>query len=117
MAISNKPLLWLPFAVGGTLAALLVPALMLVFLIDAFGQWPAGALTYERVIAFVGHPLIAAGLFVFITLLFWHSAHRLRMTLQDLGVRRAGTRRVVALVCYVAAVVGTGLAGWVLFGV
>jgi fumarate reductase subunit D len=50
-------------------------------------------------------------------LLFWHSAHRLRMTLQDLGVRRAGTRRVVALVCYVAAAVGTVLAGWVAFGV
>jgi len=30
MSISNKPLLWLPFAGGGMLAALLLPALMLV---------------------------------------------------------------------------------------
>ncbi|PIV32400.1 MAG: fumarate reductase subunit D, partial [Lysobacterales bacterium CG02_land_8_20_14_3_00_62_12] len=49
MSISNKPLLWLPFAGGGMLAALLLPALMLVLLLDSLGMLSTAALAHERV--------------------------------------------------------------------
>lgn len=114
MSISNKPLLWLPFAGGGMLAALLLPALMLVLLLDGLGVLPDAALAHERVSAFVGRPLVVVVGFVFIALVIWHAAHRLRMTLQDLGVRDAGARRLSARICYSAATLATVALAWVL---
>jgi len=46
-------------------------------------------------------------LFAVIGLAFWHAAHRLRMTAQDLGVRAPGPRRVLAWTCYLLAAAGT----------
>src|SRR3546814_10247252 len=89
MSLSNKPILWLPFAAGGMLAALLVPALMLVFVLDALQLVPAANLDYQRVYAFVGNPLVRIVLFGVIAMLLWHAAHRLRMTVQDIGARRS----------------------------
>jgi len=112
MSISNKPLLWLPFAAGGMLAALLVPALMLVFLLDSLHVLASADLAYARVLAFASHPLVRIALFGSIALLLWHAAHRLRMTLQDLGVRTAGPRQWSARLCYGAASVGTLALAW-----
>ncbi|PJA37431.1 MAG: hypothetical protein CO182_11835 [Lysobacterales bacterium CG_4_9_14_3_um_filter_62_6] len=113
MSISNKPLLWLPFAGGGMLAALLLPALMLVLLLDSLGMLSTAALAHERVRAWVSQPLVAISACVFITLVIWHAAHRLRMTLQDLGVRDAGARRLSARICYSAATLATVALAWV----
>lgn len=107
MARSNKPLVWLPFATGGMFAALLVPALALVLLVDALGLWPAAALAQPRLLAFAANPIAGLGLFVLVGFAFWHAAHRLRMTAQDLGVRAAGARRWLARGCYLAAAAGT----------
>ena len=107
MAISNKPIVWLPFAAGGMLAALLLPALMLVLLADGLGLFAPTALGHARVLAFVGHPLVALGLFVGLTLVIWHAAHRLRMTVQDLGVRAPQPRRWLAWICYLLGAAGT----------
>lgn len=112
MSISNKPLLWLPFAAGGMLAALLVPAMMLVFLLDSLHAFPSANLGYERMLAFAAHPLARIAWFGIVALLLWHAAHRLRMTLQDLGVRTPGARLLSARLCYGAASVGTLLLGW-----
>lgn len=112
MSISNKPLLWLPFAAGGMLAALLVPALMLVLLLESLNVLPAEALDHARMLAFVSHPLMRVALFGVIALLLWHAAHRLRMTLQDLGVRTVGLRKLSARLCYGAATVGTVALAW-----
>jgi fumarate reductase subunit D len=107
MAVSNKPLIWLPFAAGGMLAALLVPVLMLVLLLGSLGLLGAGALDHARILAFVAHPLVALALFGVLTLTLWHAAHRFRMTVQDLGVREHGGRRVLAWVSYLLATIGT----------
>lgn len=107
MARSNKPMLWLPFAAGGTLAAFVLPALMLSLLLAALGIFPAEAVSYERLQAFAGHPLGKGVLLVVLLLLVWHAAHRLRMTLQDLGVRRRETRAWTARLCYATGAVAS----------
>lgn len=107
MARSNKPLIWLPFAAGGMLAALVMPVVALVLLLDALGVLPVAALDHARLAAFAGHPLTRLAVFAVIGLTFWHAAHRLRMTAQDLGVRARGARRVLAWTCYLLAAAGT----------
>jgi len=104
MAISNKPLVWGPFAAGGTLTAFITPALILLTLLAALGHAP-DLLAYDRLHAIAGHwlaKLAAAGV-VFLSL--WSAAHRLRITCYDLGVR-ADT--VVATIVYAGALAGTG---------
>ena len=103
MAVSNKPIVWGPFAAGGTVTALLTPALILLTLLAALGHAP-DLLAYDRLHALVGHwfaKLAIAGI-VFLSL--WSAAHRLRITCYDLGVR-ADT--LVATVVYAGALAGT----------
>jgi fumarate reductase subunit D len=83
MARSNKPILWLPFAAGGLVAALIVPALILITGVLI----PLGllGLPYERMLAFAHNPIGKVILLGIIVLTAWHAAHRLRMTAHDLG--------------------------------
>ena len=105
MARSHKPIVWGMFAAGGTLTAFLVPVLMLVLgLAVPLGLLSAADLSYDRVYAFVAHPLMRLILFGFITLSFWHSAHRTRTTVHDLGIQND---RVTALLCYGLAAMAT----------
>lgn len=117
MARSNKPMLWLPFAAGGTLAAFVLPALMLSLLLAAVGIFSTEAVSYERLQAFAGHPLSKGVLLVVLLLLVWHAVHRLRMTIHDLGVRRRETRGWAARFCYAAGAAASTLiiyALWIL---
>jgi fumarate reductase subunit D len=50
-------------------------------------------------------------LFATIALFLWHAAHRLRVTLNDLGVRQDPS---VAFVVYTIAAAGSGLSVWCL---
>jgi len=106
MAISNKPIVWGPFAAGGTLTAFLTPALILLTLLAALGHAP-DLLAYDRLHVMLGHWLakvVVAGV-VFLSL--WSAAHRLRITCYDLGVR---ADVAVATVVYAVALAGTGAA-------
>jgi len=98
MARSNKPMLWLPFAGGGLVAALITPVLILITGILV----PLGViqLHYETVAAFAHHPVGKLILFGAVALPAWHAAHRLRMTAHDLGF---GGGIAVKAVCYGAA--------------
>ena len=103
MAISNKPIVWGPFAAGGTLTAFVTPALMLLTLLAALGHAPE-LLAYDRLHAFFGHwpvKVCAAGV-VFLSL--WSAAHRLRITSYDLGVR---ADIAVATLVYAATIAAT----------
>ena len=104
MAISNKPLVWGPFAAGGTLTAFVTPALVLLTLLAALGHAPE-LFAYERLHAFAGHWLAKLALAGTVFLSLWSAAHRLRITCADLGIR-ADT--VVATIVYAAALAGTG---------
>jgi len=96
MARSNKPILWLPFAAGGLVAALIVPVLILITGV----LLPLGILSYEKMAAFAHNPLGKLILFGTVTLPAWHAAHRLRMTAHDLGL---GDGAVVQAACYGSA--------------
>jgi fumarate reductase subunit D len=103
MAKSNKPIVWGPFAAGGTVSALLVPALILLTLPAALGHVPQG-LTYESLHAFASQWLGKILIFVVIALTLWSAAHRLRITAFDFGVR---SDSLIATLVYLAAAVAT----------
>jgi fumarate reductase subunit D len=98
MARSNKPILWLPFAGGGLVAALIIPVLILVTGVLI----PLGILhlPYEKMAAIAHNPLGKLILFGAVALPAWHAAHRLRMTAHDLGL---GAGAVVKALCYGSA--------------
>lgn len=106
MAVSNKPIVWGPFAAGGTLTAFLTPVLILLALLAALGHVP-DLLAYERLHALAGHWLAKAALAGVVFLSLWSAAHRLRITCYDLGLR---ADIATATVVYAAALAGTGAA-------
>jgi fumarate reductase subunit D len=103
MAKSNKPIVWSLFAAGGTLAAFLAPALVLLFLLAALGHAPT-LLQYSQLHAFAAHWFGKLFLLGVIALFLWHAAHRLRVTLHDFGLRQDAA---VAVIVYVIAAAGT----------
>ncbi len=109
---STEPFWWLLFAVGGTVAAFLVPVHIALSGIVLTTGWVREAFAYERVLALVSHPISRLYLFVMISLPLFHWAHRFRFTLIDLGLK--GGRRAVAIACYGGAVIGAILAALVL---
>ena len=105
MAKSNKPIVWGPFAAGGTVTAFVTPVLIMLTLLVALGHTPAG-LSYDALRGFLGHWLSKLVVFGVIALSLWSQAHRLRITFFDFGVRHD---RVIAAVLYLLAAVGTVL--------
>ena len=105
MARSNKPIVWGLFAAGGTLAAFVVPGLIVItFLGVPLGVLSADALSYASVLESLQHPLSKFVTFTALFLIIWHAAHRMRITAHDLGVRND---TLVAFICYGIAAAGT----------
>lgn len=105
MPASNKPIVWGLFAGGGTLAAFVIPAFILITsLAVPFGFLPAESLSYERVLGFLQNPLAKILVFGIIFLVIWHAAHRMRITAHDLGVR---SDKIVMLIFYGLAALGS----------
>ena len=99
MSKSNKPIVWGPFAAGGTLTAFLTPVLVLLTLLQPKG------LSYESMHALAAHGAGKVVLAGAIFLALWSAAHRLRITLYDLGVRADA---LVAALLYAATLACTG---------
>jgi len=115
MARSHKPVIWSLFAAGGTFSAFVTPVMILITgLAIGFGLLPAEALAYERVLAFVQHPIGKAFIFLAVFLPAWHAAHRLRITAHDFGIR-ADT--VVMGICYSLAALATVMTVFVLLSI
>ena len=75
------------FAQGGVIAALLVPAHVLVQgILGPLGIVPVADRHYDTWISILGNPIVKLYLLVLISLPFFHFAHRLRYLLVDLGV-------------------------------
>jgi fumarate reductase subunit D len=102
MAKSNKPLIWFPFAAGGTVIAFFIPVIALLTLMVAIGVIPPG-LAYEKLHAFATNGLVKIVIFGVVALSLWSSAHRLRCTFYDFGFR-ADT--LIATVLYLIAAAG-----------
>ena len=103
MAKSNKPVVWFPFAVGGTVIAFFIPVIVVLTFMAALGHTPPG-LSYDRMHAFAGSGLGKLIIFGVVALSLWSSAHRLRCTCFDFGIR-ADT--LVAAVLYTMAIIGS----------
>ena len=105
-----EPFLWLLFSSGGLVAAFLIPILLLLFGLAI----PLGLVTvdYEHLRAVVGHPLTRLVLFGVCVLCLFHWAHRFRYTVYD-GLQVKS--RLIIVICYGGAIIGTVLAGYVLF--
>jgi fumarate reductase subunit D len=104
VAVSNKPIVWGPFAAGGTVTAFITPALILLTLLAALGHAP-DLLAYDRLHAVAGHWLAKLAVAAVVFLSLWSAAHRLRITCYDLGIR-ADT--AVATIVYAVALAATG---------
>jgi len=106
MAVSNKPIVWGPFAAGGTVTAFLTPVLMVLTLLAGLGHAPE-LLAYDRLHGLLGHWLAKLGLAGVVFVSLWSAAHRLRITCYDLGLR---ADRLVAALVYGVALAGTAAA-------
>jgi fumarate reductase subunit D len=106
MAKSNKPMVWGPFAAGGTLTAFLTPVLIVLSLLAALGHPPA-VFSYESMHALAAHWAGKVAFAGVIGLSLWSAAHRMRITAYDLGVRADA---LVAALVYLAALGCTGAA-------
>lgn len=103
MAISNKPIVWGPFAAGGTVTAFVTPALMVLTLAVALGHAPE-IFDYARMRAFAGHWLVKLAIAGVVFLSMWSAAHRLRITCYDLGMR---ADKAVATAVYALSLAAT----------
>jgi fumarate reductase subunit D len=106
MARSNKPIVWGPFAAGGTLTAFVTPALIVLTLLAALGHAP-DLFSYDRMHAFAAHWLVKLVIIGAVFLSLWSAAHRVRITCYDLGLR---ADRPIATLVYLAAGLGTAAA-------
>jgi fumarate reductase subunit D len=113
MAKSNKPVVWFPFAAGGTVIAFFIPVIVLLTFLAALGHVPTG-LTYDKLHAFAANGLGKLVILGVVALSLWSSAHRLRCTFYDFGVR-ADT--LVATVVYVVAIVASIFAAIALYSI
>ena len=110
---SIEPLLWLLFSAGGVLAALVIPIVLFLFGL----AFPLGWITppdHEHLLAVLRHPLTRVGVFSLAMLSLFHWAHRFRYTLYD-GLQIKHLNELINTFCYGGAVVGTFVAGYVLW--
>jgi fumarate reductase subunit D len=110
MAIAKKAFVWGLFAAGGTVAAFVFPALIVLFLLVATGNVPDG-LQFEQFHTFAASWLGKACLFVVLFLSVWHAAHRLRVVAHDFGIRKDA---LIASAVYTVAAIGTVLTAFYL---
>lgn len=108
-----EPLLWMLFSAGGVVSALLMPSLMFLFGLAFPLGWIAPP-SYQHLDAVVGHPLTRLVLFGLAMLSLFHWAHRFRYTLYD-GLQIKHLNELVAILCYGSAVVGSAVAGVLLW--
>ncbi len=108
-----EPFLWLLFSAGGVLAALLIPALVLLFgLMFPLGLLPAP--NHARFLALLASPLTRLALFLVVMLSLFHWAHRFRYTLYD-GLQIKHLNEIVRLFCYGGAIAGSAYAAYILW--
>ncbi|MGH9492148.1 MAG: fumarate reductase subunit FrdD [Terriglobales bacterium] len=110
---SNDAFFWGLFSAGGTVAAMLIPVHLFLFALAFPLGWLPGP-TYISLMDLVRLPLVRVYLFVLCSLPLFHWAHRFRFTLYD-GLQIKHLNEVIFVCCYGGAVLGTAVAGWLLW--
>jgi fumarate reductase subunit D len=117
MAKSNEPIVWSLFSAGGVLTALAAPVLIVLLGFAIPQGWTTLDFDhvdgFNRVNALVGHPLTKLFVVALVCLGLFHWAHRFRFTLIDIGLHSLET--LITVLCYGAAIVGTGVAVYVVW--
>lgn len=108
-----SPYLWLAFSAGGTVAAFLLPAHVLLFGLAIPLGW-IDPPSFGSLSGLAAHPLARLYLFVLISLPLFHWAHRFRYTLYD-GLQLKHLEILIATFCYGTAIGGTLVAAWTLW--
>ena len=108
-----EPFLWLLFSAGGVLSAMLMPILLLLFGVAFPFGWVA-APSHAQMVALLSNPLTRVVLFALSMLSLFHWAHRFRYTLYD-GLQIKHLNEVIAALTYGVAVVGSVVAGYLLW--
>jgi fumarate reductase subunit D len=109
---SAEPFLWLLFSAGGMAVALVLPVLLFLFGV-AFPFGLLDAPDHAHLLAVVRNPLTKLMLLGVCVLALFHSAHRIRFTIEH-GLQLGRFDRVIALCCYGTAALGSVAAGWIL---
>ena len=115
MTHSKEAFWWSLFSAGGVLAALFLPAIILVtgLLLPFFSGQDVDAV-YGRLHATLSLWWVRGLIFVLVFLSLFHCFHRIRHMLMDLGLRQAST--TLSVFCYGSALVGTLLMAMFLIG-
>jgi fumarate reductase subunit D len=108
-----EPLLWTLFSAGGVVAAFLIPVHLFLWGLAFPLRW-LKAPGYLSTMALLAHPLVRIYLFVLCSAPLFHAAHRFRYTLYD-GLQIKHLNEVINFFCYGGAVLGTALAGYLLW--
>jgi fumarate reductase subunit D len=112
---SNEAFFWMLFSAGGVVAAFLIPVYLFLFYLAFPLGWLQGP-SYEYLTGLLRLPLVRICLFVLCSLPLFHWAHRFRYTLYD-GLRVKHLNEVIFTLCYGGAIVGTALAGYLLWNI
>jgi fumarate reductase subunit D len=110
---SNEPFLWLLFAAGGVVSAMVLPVHLLLFGI-AFPLGWLDAPPYEKLLGLLRAPVTRLYLLILCSLPLFHWAHRFRFTLYD-GLQIKHLNELINIFCYGGAVAGTVLAAYLLW--
>jgi fumarate reductase subunit D len=108
-----EPFLWLLFSAGGVVAALFIPAMLVLFGV----VFPLGWISppdHAHLDAVVSHPLTRLVLVGLCVLALFHWAHRFRYTLYE-GLQLKHLYRLIGVLCYGGALAGSLVAAYLLF--
>ena len=112
---SNEPFLWILFAAGGVVAAMLLPIHLFLFGL-AFPLGWLDAPSRERLLALVSRPAGRVYLLVLCSLPLFHWGHRFRFTLYD-GLQIKHLNEMINVLCYGGAIIGSIVAAYLLWQV
>ena len=104
MGNRSETVWWSLFAVGGVIAAMLIPVVILLTGILV----PAGLVTADGLFKLIQSPITRVVLVGLISLSLFHCAHRLLFTLADMGLK--SVRGSLAIGLHTVAILGTVLA-------
>ena len=107
---SQEPIAWSLFGAGGMLLAFVGPALvcLTLMILPALASGNTAAV-YPLLLSSLRHPVGALLAFITLTLIFFHTLHRICHGLHDLHVPLSA--RVVGWLCYSSAAVLSLIAG------
>ncbi|MBI3697071.1 MAG: fumarate reductase subunit D [Acidobacteria bacterium] len=108
-----EPLLWSLFSAGGAVAAFLMPVHLFLFGL-AFPLGWLDAPGFDKLLSLTRLPATRVYLFLFCSIPLFHWAHRFKYTLYD-GLQIKHLNEIINSFCYGGAVVGTAVAGYLLW--